>query len=35
MIGAKAQPTNVFLPVVQKQKTVSLRTGAHRAPHRA
>jgi gluconate 2-dehydrogenase alpha chain len=27
MIGAKSQPTNTLLPVVQKQKTVSLRTG--------
>src|SRR5579872_1927069 len=28
MIGAKAQPTNTLLPLVQKQKTVSIRTGA-------
>jgi gluconate 2-dehydrogenase alpha chain len=28
MISAKAQPTNVLLPVVQKQKGVSIRTGA-------
>ena len=27
MIGAKAQPTSVFLPVVQKRKSVTLRTG--------
>jgi gluconate 2-dehydrogenase alpha chain len=27
MIGAKAQPTNTLLPVVQKQKSVSLRNG--------
>jgi gluconate 2-dehydrogenase alpha chain len=27
MIGAKAQPTSVLLPVVQKRKSVSLRTG--------
>jgi len=28
MIGAKAQPTNVLLPVIQKHKSVSIRTGA-------
>ncbi len=28
MIGAKAQPTNTLLPVIQKQKNVSIRTGA-------
>jgi gluconate 2-dehydrogenase alpha chain len=28
MIGAKAQPTNVLLPVLLKRKSVSLRTGA-------
>jgi gluconate 2-dehydrogenase alpha chain len=28
MIGAKAQPTNVLLPVIRKQKNVSIRTGA-------
>ena len=28
MIGAKAQPTNTLLPVIQKRKNVSLRTGA-------
>jgi gluconate 2-dehydrogenase alpha chain len=27
MIGAKAQPTNTLLPIVQKQKSVSLRNG--------
>ena len=27
MIGAKAQPTNTLLPVVSRQKNVSLRTG--------
>jgi gluconate 2-dehydrogenase alpha chain len=27
MIGAKAQPSNVLLPVVQKRKSVSIRTG--------
>jgi gluconate 2-dehydrogenase alpha chain len=27
MIGAKAQPTNTLLPVVQRQKSVSLRSG--------
>jgi len=28
MIGAKAQPTNILLPVIQKHKNVSIRTGA-------
>jgi gluconate 2-dehydrogenase alpha chain len=28
MIGAKAQPTNTLLPVIQKQKGVSIRSGA-------
>ena len=28
MIGAKSQPTNTLLPVIQKQKNVSIRTGA-------
>ena len=28
MIGAKAQPTNTLLPVIQRQKGVSVRTGA-------
>jgi gluconate 2-dehydrogenase alpha chain len=28
MIGAKAQPTNVLLPVIAKRKNVSIRTGA-------
>jgi gluconate 2-dehydrogenase alpha chain len=28
MIGAKAQPTNTLLPVIHKQKNVSIRTGA-------
>ncbi|HEV7967073.1 MAG TPA: GMC family oxidoreductase [Candidatus Acidoferrales bacterium] len=28
MIGAKSQPTSVLLPIVQKRKTVTLRTGA-------
>jgi gluconate 2-dehydrogenase alpha chain len=28
MIGAKAQPTNTLLPVIQKRKNVSIRTGA-------
>jgi gluconate 2-dehydrogenase alpha chain len=27
MIGAKAQPTNTLLPVIQKHKNVSMRTG--------
>src|SRR5262249_3193292 len=27
MIGAKAQPTNTLLPVIQKHKSVSIRTG--------
>jgi gluconate 2-dehydrogenase alpha chain len=29
MIGAKAQPTNVLMPVLQKRKTFSLRTGCN------
>ncbi|HEY4364417.1 MAG TPA: GMC family oxidoreductase [Bryobacteraceae bacterium] len=29
MIGAKAQPTNVLLPVLQKRKNFSLRTGCN------
>jgi gluconate 2-dehydrogenase alpha chain len=35
MINAKAQPTNVLLPVVRQRKTVSIRTGAavHRILH--
>jgi gluconate 2-dehydrogenase alpha chain len=28
MIGAKAQPTNTLLPVIQERKNVSIRTGA-------
>jgi gluconate 2-dehydrogenase alpha chain len=28
MIAAKAQPTNTLLPVIEKQKNVSIRTGA-------
>ncbi len=28
MIGAKAQPTSVLMPVLQKRKSVTLRTGA-------
>jgi gluconate 2-dehydrogenase alpha chain len=28
MVGAKAQPTNLLLPVIAKRKNVSLRTGA-------
>jgi gluconate 2-dehydrogenase alpha chain len=28
MIGAKAQPTNVLMPVIEKHKGVSVRTGA-------
>ena len=28
MIGAKAQPTNVLLPVIEKHKSVTIRTGA-------
>ena len=28
MVGAKAQPTNLLLPVIQKRKSVSLRSGA-------
>ena len=27
MIGAKAQPTNTLLPMVEKQKSVTLRNG--------
>src|SRR5690242_9671906 len=27
MVGAKAQPTNLLLPIIQKRKNVSLRTG--------
>ena len=29
MVGAKAQPSNVLLPVIAKQKSVALRTGAN------
>ena len=28
MIGAKSQPTNTLLPIIRKQKNVSIRTGA-------
>jgi gluconate 2-dehydrogenase alpha chain len=28
MVGAKAQPTNTLLPIIQKRKNVSIRTGA-------
>jgi gluconate 2-dehydrogenase alpha chain len=28
MVGAKAQPTNVLLPVIQRHKNVEIRTGA-------
>ncbi len=28
MVGAKAQPTNTLLPVIARQKSVSIRTGA-------
>src|SRR5579875_3474808 len=28
MIGAKAQPTTVLLPVIQRHKNISVRTGA-------
>jgi len=28
MVGAKAQPSNLLLPIIQKRKNVSLRTGA-------
>ena len=28
MIGAKAQPTNVLMPVIERHKNVSIRTGA-------
>jgi gluconate 2-dehydrogenase alpha chain len=36
MIGAKAQPTNVLMPVLQKQKNFTLRTGCNvrRVVHR-
>ncbi len=27
MIGAKAQPTNTLLPIVEKQKSVTLQNG--------
>jgi gluconate 2-dehydrogenase alpha chain len=29
MVGAKAQPTNTLLPVIARQKSVAIRTGAH------
>jgi len=29
MVGAKAQPTNTLLPVIARQKSVSVRTGAN------
>ena len=29
MIGAKAQPTNTLLPVIERQKGVTVRTGAN------
>lgn len=29
MVGAKAQPTNTLMPVIEKQKGVSIRTGAN------
>ena len=29
MVGAKAQPTNVLMPVIARQKSVSVRTGAN------
>jgi gluconate 2-dehydrogenase alpha chain len=29
MVGAKAQPTNTLLPVIARQKSVSIRTGAN------
>jgi len=29
MVGAKAQPTNTLLPVIAKQKSVTVRTGAN------
>jgi len=28
MVGAKAQPTNLLLPIIQKRKNIALRTGA-------
>lgn len=28
MVGAKAQPTNLLLPIIQKRKNIGLRTGA-------
>ena len=28
MVGAKAQPTNLLLPIIQKHKNITLRTGA-------
>lgn len=28
MVGAKAQPTNLLLPIIQRRKNVSLRTGS-------
>jgi len=28
MVGAKAQPTNTLIPIIQKKKNVSIRTGA-------
>ena len=34
MIGAKAQPTNTLLPIIEKQKSVTLRNGCSGAPHR-
>jgi gluconate 2-dehydrogenase alpha chain len=29
MIGAKAQPTNILMPVLEKRKTFTMRTGCH------
>ena len=29
IVGAKAQPTNTLMPVIARQKSVSVRTGAH------
>jgi gluconate 2-dehydrogenase alpha chain len=29
MVGAKAQPTNTLMPVIARQKSVSVRNGAH------
>ena len=29
MVGAKAQPTNTLMPVIARQKNVSVRTGAN------